>query len=54
VGGSVIAGAVGPAARDTVTESTLSTPPEVVSGVGVVTPAIAFGSEPPMARSRRR
>ena len=30
VGGSVIAGAVGPAARDTVTESTLSTPPRMV------------------------
>jgi hypothetical protein len=54
VGGSVIAGAVAPVARETVTESTLSTPPDVVSASGVVRPAIAFGSDPPIARSSRR
>src|SRR6185503_6968694 len=54
VAGSVIAAGVVPVARDTVTESTLSTPPDVVSGVGVVRPAIAFGSDPPIPRSNRR
>jgi hypothetical protein len=54
VGGSVIAGGVAPVARATDTESTLRMPPEVVSGTGVVKPATAFGSDPPIARSSRR
>lgn len=54
VAGSVIAAGTVPACLATEIRSTLSTPPEVVAAVGVVVPASALGSEPPMARSRRR
>ncbi len=54
VAGSVIAGGTVPVLLATDTESTLRTPPEVVAVVGVVDPAIALGSEPPIARSKRR
>ena len=54
VAGSVIAGAAVPVAFCTVIESTLSTPPDVVSAVGVSKPAIALGRDPPIARSSRR
>jgi len=52
--GSVMAAGAVPVILATVTESMFSEAPETVAAVGVVTPAMALGSEPPMLRLKLR